>query len=365
MAALWAVNAMACVPVPRFGPEQVSPGWETYLGSPRHDVAARESLPVLPQTVWRHDAGRAVPGSPAIAANVIAVGTSDRAVVLLDRTTGEQLWRRGVPGPVAAGPLLEGELLYVATEAVPTGRVLALHLRTGKTEWQVSSGSVTAPLALAGDEVIVATDAGEVLALDRRSGRQRWRRPLHAGVRAAPVPTPAGVVVATIADTVYLLDAARGTVTSRLPTSGTVLGTPATDGRHLYLATSAGHVLAVTLPDLRVAWEQDVDAAVYGAPALLGDTLYVVSAGGTLWRIPVDTPVLARSVALHFATTAGPTPIADGVLVAGVSGEVVCVGPGDVIRWRLRRRGPMAEPPLVHDGALVLVAGDGTVEALR
>ena len=365
MAALWAVNAMACVPVTRFGPDRVEPGWRAYLGSPRHDASAGESLAVEPRTRWRQDAGRAVPGTPAVAAGVIAVGTSDRSVVLLDRATGQLLWRRGVPGPVAGGPLLDGELLYVATQAVPDGRLLALQLRTGKTAWRVNTGGITAPLALSAGLVIAATDGGAVVAVDRTSGAERWRRALKAGVRAAPIPTAQGIAVATIGDTLYLLDAATGSITARLPTPGTVLGTPATDGRRVYLATTSGRVLAVDLPALDVAWERSVDEAVYGAPALVGDTLYVTNAAGTLWRIPVGSPAEARSLPLHLATTAGPTPLADGILVAGVSGEVLCVGAGNAVRWRLRRPGPMTEPPLVRDGQLVLVAGDGRVEVLQ
>jgi PQQ-like domain len=365
VAALWAVNAMACVPVTRLGPDRVEPGWRAYLGSPRHDASARDSLAVEPHTLWRRDAGRAIPGTPAVAVGVIAVGTTDRAVVLLDRTTGQLFWRRGVPGPVAGGPLLDGEFLYVATQAIPDGRLLALRLRTGKTAWQVNTGGVTAPLALSDGLVIAATDRGVVVAVDRVSGAERWRRALKVGVRAAPVPTADGIAVATISDTLYLLDAGTGSITARLATPGTVLGTPATDGRRVYLATTAGRVLAVTLPALGIAWERGVDGAVYGAPALVRDTLFVVNAGGTLWRIPVDSPAEARSLPLHLATTAGPTPLADGVLVAGVSGAVICVGATDTVRWRLQRPGPMMEPPLVRNGQLILVAGDGTVEVLQ
>jgi outer membrane protein assembly factor BamB len=365
VAALWAVNAIACVPVARSGPDRVDPAWGVYLGSPRHDGSARESLLVEPQTVWKRDAGRAVPGSPAITAGVIAVGTSDRAVVLMDRANGQILWRRHVPGPVAGGPLLADKLLYVATQAVPTGRVLALHVRTGKTVWQTSTGGVTAPLAFSGGLVIAATDAGNVVALDGTNGAERWRQPLRLAVRAAPVPTPAGIAVATIGDTLYLLDPRSGAITNRLVTPGSVLGTPATDGRRIYFATTQGRVQAITVPALAVLWETSVQDAVYGAPALVGDTLYVMNAAGTLWRIPVDQPHAARSVPLHFAATAGPTPLADGVLVVGVSGEVMCLGGDDSVRWRLRRAGPMAEPPLVRDQQLVLVDGDGIVEVLR
>ena len=366
MAGLWAVNAMACVPLPRSGPDRDVAGWRVYLGSPRHDASAAESLAAAPQSLWRTDVGRSVRGSPAIGASVIAVGTSDRNVVLLERATGQQIWRQRVAGPVAGGPLLAGDLLYVATQAVPDGRVLALSLMTGKPKWRASIGGVTAPLALAGNLLVAVTDEGDVVAFDAATGAQRWRRSLRRAGRTTPVPTAEGIVVATLGDSLYLLDSATGTVRAHLATPGVMLGTPASDGRRLFLATTAGRLLAVSLSTFAILWERALDDVIYGAPALVGDTLYVLSAQGTLWRVPVDAPDGARSIALGVPATAGPTPIVGGVLVAGVTGEVLLVdAASDTVRWRTQRRGPIEEPPLVRDGQLIIVTGDGAVEVFR
>lgn len=357
MVGLWAVNAMACIATVRVGPDR---------DEARPDAFARESLAAAPQPVWRTDAGRAVRGSPAIGTRVIAVGTSDRNVVLLDRATGEQIWRQRVSGPVAGGPLLAGDVLYVATQAVPDGRVLALRITTGKVRWRASTGGVTAPLARMGDLVVAVTDGGDVIALDAATGAQRWRRSLRRGARATPVPTAEGIVVATLGDSLYLLDSATGAVRAHRATPGAVLGTPAADGHRLFLATTAGRLLALELPTLAVQWERPLDDAVFGALALVGDTLYALSARGTLWRVPLDAPDRARSVALGVPATAGPTPIAGGVLIASVAGEVLFVdAASDSVRWRTKRRGPIEEPPLVRDRQLILITGDGIVEAFQ
>ncbi len=366
MAAVWAVNAMACVPTVRYGPDSDAHGWPVYLGSARHDASAGESLAAEPQPLWRTRAGRSVRGAIAIGTSVVAVGTTDRVVVLLERATGKVLWRRRVSGTVAGGPLIAGSHVFVATQAVPDGRVFALELRTGKIAWAVHTPGVTAPLALADSLVIAVTDAGDVLGLAAVSGQKRWSRTLGRAARATPVPTPDGIVVATLGDSLFLLDAATGAVHARLSTPGTVLGTPASDGRHLFFGTTAGHLVAVALATCTVAWDRAVDGAVYGAVALQGDTLIALTGDGTLWRVPVDSPASARHVALGIPATAGPTPIAGGVLVAGITGEVVLVdAASDSVRWRLRRRAPIEEPPLVRDRQLFLVSGGGTVEALQ
>lgn len=366
MAAVWAVNAMACVPVARFGPESDARGWPVYLGSARHDVSVAETLAADPQPQWRTSAGKSVRGAVAIGTTVVAVGTSDRAVVLLDRASGQRLWRHGVRGTVAGGPLIAGTRVFVATQAVPDGRVYALDLRTGKALWTVRTAGVTAPLALADSLVIAVTDTGDVLALSAATGVQRWKRALGRATRATPVPTADGIVVATLGDSLFLLDATTGALRADIATPGTVLSAPAYDGRRLVFGTTAGHLLGVSLPTLAVAWDRSVEDAVYGAVALQSDTAIALTAGGTLWYVPLDAPDAARRVALAVPSTAGPTPIADGVLVAGLSGEVLLVnGANGAVRWRLQRRAPIEEPPLVRDGQLFLVSGGGTVEALR
>jgi outer membrane protein assembly factor BamB len=366
VAALWAVNAIACAPAARIGPDRDDVGWHTYLGSARHDASVGESLPADPQPVWRAAVGKAVRGGPAVGASVIAVGSSDRAVVLLDRATGQRVWRRRVPGTIAAGPLLAGDRIFVGTQAVPDGRVVALHLSTGAPLWSVRTGGVSAPLALDDSLIIAATDRGTVLALAQTTGERRWERSLGRGIRAAPVVSASGIVVATLADSVFLLDPASGLIKVRLATPGTIVGSPASDGHRLFAGTTAGHLLAINLQDLSVLWDRPLGDAVYGAPALAGDTLYAVTERGTLWRVPLAAPETAHANALGVPATAGPTPLANGILVVGVDGDVVLVDrTTDAVRWRTRRPPPLDVSPLMRDHELILVSGNGVVEVLR
>ena len=366
MAALCTVNAMACVPVVKPGPARQELGWTAYLGSARHDAGAGETLNPDPRPLWRAAIGRAVRGSPALGETILAVGTVDRNVVLVDRTSGDVLWRQRVDGTIRAGPLLDQDRLYVATEAQPEGRVYAIRLRDGKTIWRTRVGSVVAPIAFDGEALYAGTEGGAVVRVDAEAGTTMWRRALSGAIRAGPVATPHGLAVVTTADTLYLLDRTNGQVRGRLATPGAVLGTPATDGRRVYLSTTNGRVLAVNLPELTVRWERAAGDAVYGAPALSHDTLYVLTRDGHLWLIPVEEPGAATRHALGIVATAGPTPIVPGVLVGSVSGEILLVDRGSgTILWRAQVAGPIEEPPLVQGRQLVVVAGRGDIHAYR
>ncbi len=368
MASLFSVNAiaMACAPALKTGPVRQESGWSAYLGNQRHDAGARETLNPDPRPLWHVTMGRGVRGSPALGETVIAVGTADRNLVLVDRSSGEVLWRSHLDGSVRAGPLLDEDRLYVATESQPQGRVYAVRLRDGRQLWRAQAGSVTAPLAFDGEGLYAGTEDGLVLRLEPVHGRVQWRRPLSGAVRAGPLVTATGLVVATTNDTLYSIDRETGSVRAQLSLPGAVLATPATDGRRIYLATTNGRIVAVDLASWSVTWDRPAGDAVYGAPALSADTLFVLARDGRLWMIPVDAPDAATSHTLDIVATAGPTPLASGVLVGSVSGEVLLVDPrSGAIRWRAQVAGPIEEPPLVRDRQVVVVAGRGNIHTYR
>jgi outer membrane protein assembly factor BamB len=320
--------------------------------------------------MWRAEVGRSVRGSPAIGESVIAVGTADRNVVLIDRASGDVFWRSRLDGTIRAGPLLDEDRLYIATEAPTDGRVYAIRLRDGEALWRTRTGGVAAPLAFDGDALYAGTERGVVYRIDPEQGQIRWRRSLSAetngAIRAGPVPTPYGLVVATTADTLYLIDRETGAVRSRMPTPGSVLSTPATDGRGLYFGTTSGRVIAVDLGSWTVRWDRPAGDAVYGAPALVSDTVYALARNGRLLIIPAADPERGSSHTLGIVATAGPTPLASGILVGSVSGEVLLVDRSSgVIRWRAQVTAPIEEPPLVRDRQLVVVAGKGNIQTYR
>src|SRR5438270_2122627 len=212
VAGLFSVNAiaLACAPAAKSGPARQESGWPAYLGNQRHDAAARETLNPDPRPLWHVGMGRGVRGSPALGETVMAVGTADHNLVLVDRSSGELLWRSHLDASVRAGPLLDEDRLYVATESQPQGPVYAIRLRDGRRLWRTHAGSVTAPLAFDGDAIYAATEQGLVLRLEPEHGNVLWRRPVSGAVRAGPLVTGNGLVVATTNDTLYLLDRQTG-----------------------------------------------------------------------------------------------------------------------------------------------------------
>lgn len=95
-----------------------------------------------------------------------AVDAPRPALLLLDRPSGEVLWRAGLESPGVAGPVVHGHDILLAT----AGGVAARRLVDGAVIWRAEIGKVMSPLAAAGDWLAGITDTGVLVRLDSRTG---------------------------------------------------------------------------------------------------------------------------------------------------------------------------------------------------
>jgi outer membrane protein assembly factor BamB len=359
------VGVNACASVQRTGPATQDRPWRTYLGSDARTGAGTDSVAADPRPVWRVTVGRGIAGGPALTEDLVIVSMVDRQVAVLERATGDVIWRRRLPNALGAGPLADGDRIVVATQE-EDGRVYALQLATGARIWSAPAGDVAVPLAMDDSIVFAATTTGDVLALRASDGTRLWRIRLPGAVRAAPLPTPAGVVVATATDSLFLLETAGGRVLVRAGMRGSVLAAPTLAGPVVVVGTSAGELAAFRADSLTPRWRLDLGGPIAGTVAVREGIAYALTARGTLWRVPLDDPRAAAHVETGTVVRAGPIPTATGVFVAGVDGELAIVDPATgARRWSARVQSPLEQPPLVDGRFFLAAAARGVVVAFR
>ncbi len=157
-------------------------GGLVYLVSSTTDVIALELT--TGEERWRtrlesggFEWGNAALGAPALAHGVLVVPLMWRDLVGLDAASGRELWRAHArPGPLrtthyrgageagfAAAPVIAGDIVWAADTS---GALCAYELRTGGQLACTALGvPVLAGLALAGDDLVVASYDGSVRAL--------------------------------------------------------------------------------------------------------------------------------------------------------------------------------------------------------
>jgi outer membrane protein assembly factor BamB len=361
-AALVCVNA--CTTVYHLAPASQERRWTTYLGSERRASETADTLDADPAPAWRTDVGRGVAGAPALTENLVLLSQVDRQLTVLDRRTGAIIWRRRFGANIGSGPLVDYDRVYFATET-GDGQVLALELATGKRVWARSLGDVAAPITIHHAQLYAGTTDGWLAALSAGGGGVVWRARLRGAVRAPPVAVGGGVAVATAADSLYLLDAATGAVRARRATPAAVLAAPALADSVLIFGTTAGRLEACDTATLATRWTLDVGSGVVGAVAVQRDTAFVLTHDGDLWWVPLDAPARATRVALGVVARAAPVPVAGGVIVAEVGGQLSLVDRTGARRWTATVHPPLVEPVVVDGRFFVAASERGEVVAFR
>ncbi|MDB6169417.1 MAG: Pyrrolo-quinoline quinone [Verrucomicrobia bacterium] len=193
-----------------------------YIGSPDRGLYALDAA--TGHVKWRQDLGAPIYASVAVDGETLIVGCYDGTVGVLDRASGRELRRTKLGGPIASAPVVAGDAILVGcrdyllyglrrpdlsivwrdsywfswVESVPrmvdglayiggsdVRRISAIEPVTGKTRWATDVRGIAwgTPVVTA-HAVYEGTSAqnpaaihheGGITALDRETGRVKWR----------------------------------------------------------------------------------------------------------------------------------------------------------------------------------------------
>ncbi len=176
--------------------------------------------------LWRlrggKEAGIHIDASPAVSGNRVFVGSGlyTFVAVALDTDTGKELWRTDLKLRAFGAPLALGKHVYYGVgtgnlgadvhdykeegehkDKEPAGAVVCLEAETGKEVWRFDlSRSVHAGLAGDGFSIYATARDGHVYAIDRKTGKLRWKTGIGAAITSVPaVATSGGLPVAVYA----------------------------------------------------------------------------------------------------------------------------------------------------------------------
>nr|WP_313517315.1 outer membrane protein assembly factor BamB [Pseudomonas sp.] len=200
-------------------------------------------------------------------------------------------------------PAVEGDSIFAADA---NGEVMALDRETGKVLWKKDlEAPVSGGVGVGSGMVLLGTLKGEVIALDSASGEEKWRARVTSEVLSAPATNGDVVVVQTQDDRLIGLEASTGTQRWIYENSPAVLtlrgtGAPIVTSNLAVAGLSTGKVIAVDTQRGLPVWEQRVAVPqgrseldrvvdIDGGLLLSGTTLYVVTYQGRLAGLDLES----------------------------------------------------------------------------
>ncbi len=287
--------------------------------------------------------------TPAIVGPSVVVASSAGVVQARAFDDGALLWEHaeshslyGITGGVA--PI--GDDLLVATWA---GDLVRLHGADGSVRWRTALGSpsyFSTPTVCAqgsGLSVAIGTDDGALSALAAEDGHLLWRRLLEGQVRSSATCLGGSVFVTTLVKegatprdgALWALSSDDGSLrwVERIGPSAT---TPRIDGTgtRVLVGTHLGALMALSVADGSVLWQQDLGAPVHAAPVwdASGQALALTDANdarevSTLWVLsPQGEPLGSWPLHPPQFALASPQVVHGAVLLGSDSGQLHLLG---------------------------------------
>ncbi|MGQ0798474.1 MAG: outer membrane protein assembly factor BamB family protein [Methanobacteriota archaeon] len=359
--------------------------------------ASRSPGPVTGALAWDADTGAVeIAATPAVAYGRVYVNTMD-AMITLDESSGEVIWRNPVVRGFSSPAVVNGTLIVGARD----GRVYRVDAATGAVRWTTPllgatdfSGITSSP-KVDFDRAYVGTfnesgGPGEVVALSIANGSIVWRHATGSVHYSSPAIAGGTLYVGVMGTYnrtsgidfdppfgVLALDAADGSPRWFFQTPGSVAASPLVAGDVVVVPSKDsfgyGLVYAIDRATGDQRWRADVPAGV-SSPALLGDAVVVAggafggsgrvtalnrTTGGVLWTFEPNGPVQA-SVAAAAGTVYVSTNTAQGTVYAlnATEGRLLWSFTPSPAQYILGS-------PVVADGALFAPSDNGHVYAFR
>lgn len=138
------------------------------------------------EVLWTHQGIQETAGilgspSPAVSGDTVVVPYSSGEIYALRVENGQEIWNDTLTrtlsntalaniSDIAGRPIIDRDRVFAVSHA---GRMVAIDIRTGERVWTRSLASVQTPW-VAGDFIFLVTTSAEVIALSRRDGRIKW-----------------------------------------------------------------------------------------------------------------------------------------------------------------------------------------------
>jgi outer membrane protein assembly factor BamB/predicted MPP superfamily phosphohydrolase len=145
-----------------------------------------------------------------------------------------------------------------------------------KEKWTYQDDSdIGSGTAFEGNLVFVTNTNGEIVALNKKNGKQAWKFKTNGKIYAMPAVSNKIVVTGSSDNNIYGLSAKTGKQLWKLTTAKAVLGNPVIEQGIVYIGSSDGHFRAINLKDGTLRWDFDsVKGFVVTKPLIYNNKIY-------------------------------------------------------------------------------------------
>ncbi|MEX0715482.1 MAG: PQQ-binding-like beta-propeller repeat protein [Planctomycetaceae bacterium] len=287
----------------------------------------------------------------------------------------ELLWQVETEHGVAATAAVVGEHVYVGTIG---GDLLCLDRRSGKEVWKYRSiedddpnafapAFKAAPLATI-DSVYLGDEDGFFHAVDRATGRRRWMFETEGEVAGCASIVEGKLLFGSHDTHLYCLDAATGKLLWKFQTQDRVNCSTAIVENYTFVAGCDAHLRVIDIAEGKEVSDIDLGSYLIASPAVVGNMLYVGNYGGEVLGVDWKNEKIVwryKQPDEEFAYHASCAVIGDKVLVGCRDKNLHCIDrlSGESI-WKFATKAQIDSSPVVVGNRVFFGSNDRNLYAV-
>ncbi len=344
--------------------------WTMYGGSAGRTNESYTSLKPPLKFMWQYNAMAGISGTPLVKDSVVLVGTLQGELHAIRLSNGESLGYSALESAVVGTPVWDGELAYVAC-GLGNETLICISLRDGRRRWAIRLGPIESSPVMIGSFLYVATLDGSLVALTKEDGKEVWRfdyaaKELRKPLRSSPASDGEVIIVGSDGGEFFAVERITGRLRWKINLGSSIFASPVISNGLCFAGTLDGKFAAVDSRTGSIRWTYETGSRIYAAAAVSAGRVFLGSADGTLVALSRDSGSINWKFYARSSISSAPL----------ISGDLLYVGSLDRALYALRAEtgekvweyevdGRIKVSPVIWGDVLLLTYEDKYVTAMR
>lgn len=352
-------------------PKATSASWPSFRNGNELRGIATSALPAKLEVLWKESVKDGMQSTAAIVGPHVFAATLGGELICYERLTGKRVWtylsaERKKPDDFIAGfqssPTVTADLVLLGDE---DGIFHAVDRATGKRRWKFETGAeIVACGAIVEDQVIFGSYDSTLYCVKLTDGTEVWKFKTQDRINGSPAIAGDLTFVTGCDQHLRAINIKTGKEKFDLPLERFMISSPAVMGSMLYVGTHEGEFLAIDVSKPEVVWryrEPGKDQPYHSSAAVTDERVIVGGQDKLLHCFDRKTGKQVWSFAANGQINSSPVLVGtDRLFVGSNDGHLYEIGLNDgKQRWKQKLGRSVSASPAVGEGVLVIGA-EGT-----
>jgi outer membrane protein assembly factor BamB len=224
-----------------------------------------EDAPEDPEKIWTFNTSGAVVSSPAIAHEMVFVGSNDKNLYALDLETGSLIWKFETGGAIESSAMVVDNVVYIGSF---DGNLYAINVSSGAEIWRFSTGGdIHSPPLFWENKIYINSWNGVFYAINAFTGEEEWN--LTTGnVQGSAVASGSMVIEGGCDEIIRFIDASTGELIWEFDSNGNTACSPTISRNRIYFGNNDNKMFCLDLELKKEIWNFTLGGFTISAPSV-------------------------------------------------------------------------------------------------